>query len=35
MAHVAMLEVDETGNPATWLDLVSDEAYAAAPAIET
>ena len=32
MAHVAMLEVDETGAPATWLDHVTDEEYAAAPA---
>ena len=35
MAHVAMLEVDETGNPATWLDHVGDEAYASAPAVES
>jgi quercetin dioxygenase-like cupin family protein len=35
MAHVAMLEVDETRPPATWLDHVSDEAYAAAPAVES
>jgi quercetin dioxygenase-like cupin family protein len=34
MAHIAMLEVDEEGNPATWGDHVSDDEYAAAPAIE-
>lgn len=31
MTHVAMLDVDEAGNSATWGDHVSDEEYAAAP----
>ena len=34
MTHIAMLEVDQEGNPATWGDHVSDEEYAAAPSIE-
>jgi quercetin dioxygenase-like cupin family protein len=34
MTHLAMLEVDGDGNAATWGDHVSDEEYAAAPAIE-
>ena len=34
MTHIAMLEVDEAGNPATWGEHVSDEEYAAAPSIE-
>ena len=34
MTHLAMLEVDDEGNPATWGDHVSDEEYAAAPPIE-
>jgi quercetin dioxygenase-like cupin family protein len=34
MTHLAMLEVDEEGNPATWGDHVSDEEYAAAPEVE-
>ena len=33
MTHIAMLEVDDGGNPATWGDHVSDEEYAAAPSI--
>ena len=33
MTHIAMLEVDAEGNPATWGDHVSDEEYGAAPAI--
>jgi quercetin dioxygenase-like cupin family protein len=33
MAHSAMVEVDREGNSATWGDHVSDEEYAAAPAI--
>jgi quercetin dioxygenase-like cupin family protein len=32
MTHLAMLEVDGDGNPATWGDHVTDEEYAAAPA---
>lgn len=33
MTHIAMLEVDDKGNSATWGDHVSDEEYAAAPSI--
>ena len=33
MTHIAMLEVDDEGTPATCGDHVSDEEYAAAPAI--
>jgi len=32
MAHVAMQEVDESGNAVTWGDHVTDEDYAAEPA---
>jgi quercetin dioxygenase-like cupin family protein len=31
MTHVAMLEVDDAGHPATWGDHVTDEEYSAAP----
>jgi hypothetical protein len=31
MTHVAMLDVDEQGNNASWGEHVSDEEYAAAP----
>ncbi len=34
MAHIAMLQVDDDGNAATWGDHVSDEEYGAAPAID-
>jgi quercetin dioxygenase-like cupin family protein len=34
MAHIAMLDVDEEGNNATWGDHVSDDEYGAAPAID-
>jgi quercetin dioxygenase-like cupin family protein len=34
MAHIAILEVDADGNPATWGDHVTDEEYAAAPPID-
>lgn len=34
MTHLAMLDVDEHGNNATWGDHVSDAEYSAAPAIE-
>ena len=34
MTHLAMLEVDEKGNPATWGDHVSEAEYAAAPSVE-
>ena len=30
MTHIAMLEVDEEGRNATWLEHVTDEEYAAA-----
>jgi len=33
MTHLAMLQVDEEGNAATWSDHVSDEEYDAAPAV--
>jgi quercetin dioxygenase-like cupin family protein len=33
MVHMAMLEVDDQGNPATWGDHVTDEEYAQAPSI--
>jgi quercetin dioxygenase-like cupin family protein len=32
MAHVAIQQVDETGNAANWLEHVSDEEYGRAPA---
>jgi quercetin dioxygenase-like cupin family protein len=32
MTHLAMLEVDDEGNPATWGEHVTDEEYNAAPA---
>jgi quercetin dioxygenase-like cupin family protein len=32
MTHLAMVQVDDEGNAATWLDHVTDEEYAAAPA---
>jgi mannose-6-phosphate isomerase-like protein (cupin superfamily) len=34
MTHLAMLEVDDAGNPATWGHHVTDEEYVAAPPIE-
>jgi quercetin dioxygenase-like cupin family protein len=34
MTHLAMLEVDNEGNPATWGDHVTDEEYAGAPSTE-
>ena len=34
MTHLAMFEVDEGGNSATWGDHVTDEEYAAAPPID-
>jgi len=34
MTHLALLEVDDHGNVATWGDHVTDEEYAAAPAID-
>ena len=33
MAHVAMQQVDEQGNAATWGDHVTDEEYSAAPEV--
>jgi quercetin dioxygenase-like cupin family protein len=34
MTHLAMLEVDDEGSPATWNEHVSDEEYAAAPPVD-
>jgi quercetin dioxygenase-like cupin family protein len=34
MTHLAMHDVDDQGNAATWGDHVSDEEYAAAPKVE-
>jgi quercetin dioxygenase-like cupin family protein len=34
MTHLALLEVDDDGNAADWGEHVSDEEYAAAPAID-
>src|SRR5256886_13259399 len=34
MTHLAMLDVDDQGNNATWREHVTDEEYAAAPSIE-
>jgi len=33
MTHLAMLDVDDEGNSATWGAHVSDEEYRAAPAL--
>ncbi len=33
MAHLAIVQVDEEGNPATWGEQVTDEEYGAAPEI--
>jgi hypothetical protein len=35
MTHLAMLEVDEEGNSATWGAHVTDEEYGAASPIDT
>jgi quercetin dioxygenase-like cupin family protein len=34
MTHIAMLEVDDEGNAATWGDHVTDDEYSAAPPID-
>jgi quercetin dioxygenase-like cupin family protein len=34
VTHIAMLDVDDKGNPAIWGPHVSDQEYAAAPSIE-
>ena len=34
LTHIAMLQIDESGSTATWLDHVTDEEYAAAPSID-
>jgi len=34
MTHIAMLQVDDEGNSATWGDHVSNEEYEAAPAVD-
>ena len=33
MTHLAMLEVDDEGNPGRWGEHVTDEEYAAAPSV--
>jgi quercetin dioxygenase-like cupin family protein len=35
MTHIAMLEVDDAGNAARWGDHVTDDEYAATPAVES
>jgi quercetin dioxygenase-like cupin family protein len=35
MTHLAMLDVDDDGTPATWGDHVTDEEYGAAPPIDS
>jgi hypothetical protein len=35
MTHIALLQVDEDGNNAIWLEHVTDEEYGAAPPIDT
>ena len=35
MTHIAMLQVDEEGNAATWGEHVTDEEYGAAPPIDS
>ena len=34
MTHIAMVEVDDEGNPASWGEHVSDDEYGAAPPID-
>jgi quercetin dioxygenase-like cupin family protein len=34
MTHIAIVEVDDEGHPATWGDRVTDEEYGAAPPID-
>ena len=34
MTHLAMVQLDDEGNNATWLDHVTDDEYAAAPSVE-
>ena len=34
MTHLAMLDVDDEGNPATWGDHVTEAGYAEAPSVE-
>jgi quercetin dioxygenase-like cupin family protein len=34
MTHIAMVQVDDEGNSANWLEHVTDEEYAAAPAVD-
>jgi quercetin dioxygenase-like cupin family protein len=34
MAHIAIVEVDDEGHPATWGEHVTDEEYGAAPPID-
>jgi quercetin dioxygenase-like cupin family protein len=35
MTHLAMLQVDDEGNSASWGEHVTDDEYAAAPALDT
>jgi quercetin dioxygenase-like cupin family protein len=34
MTHLAMLEIDDEGSPATWNEHVTDDEYAAAPPLD-
>jgi hypothetical protein len=34
MTHIAIVEVDDDGHPATWGDHVTDDEYGAAPPID-
>ena len=34
MVHIALVDVDDDGHPATWGEAVSDEEYASAPALD-
>ena len=34
MTHIAMVEVDDEGKPATWGNHVTDDEYGAAPATD-
>jgi hypothetical protein len=34
MTHLAMVEVDDEGSPATWNEHVTDDEYATAPPLD-
>ena len=34
MTHIAIVEVDDDGNPAAWGEHVTDEEYGAAPPVD-